>query len=250
MARGAVLLSTSGWLIGTVIGLREETPKARTLGLDVPGWMGNDAGQHLDVRLTAPDGYQAARSYSVATAGGGQALEISVDEIDDGEVSPYLVHGLSPGDKVEVRGPLGRWFVWRPTQTEPVQLIGGGSGVAPLAGACCARTKAAGEHGPDAAALLGALPGGGVLPRGARATRGIRVRPHRLRLHARDAARLADAARRGSARSSCAELTIPADQTPTVYVCGPTSFVEAVADWLVELGHDAANIRTERFGGK
>ena len=176
-------------------------PNARTLDLDVPGWMGNEAGQHLDVRLTAPDGYQAARSYSVSTAGGGQMLEISVDEIDDGEVSPYLVHGLSAGDKVEVRGPLGRWFVWRPTQTEPVQLIGGGSGVAPLRAMLRAH-EAAGEHRADAAALLGPLPRGRVLPRRVRATRGIRIRPHRLRLHPRDAARLADAGGPAHARSS------------------------------------------------
>ena len=246
----------SGWLIGTVTGLRDETPKARTIGLDVPGWMGNEAGQHLDVRLTAPDGYQAARSYSVSTAGGGQLLEISVDQIDDGEVSPYLVHGLSAGDKVEVRGPLGRWFVWRPTQTEPVQLIGGGSGVAPLRAILNAH-EAAGSTAPMR--LL------------------YSVRSPTAEFFRDEFARLAPPASEGTAASGSlridyvytreappdwpapagrltkqqlAELTIPADQTPTVYVCGPTSFVEAVADWLVELGHDAANVRTERFGGK
>jgi ferredoxin-NADP reductase len=237
----------SGWLIGTVTGLREETPKARTLGLDVPGWMGNEAGQHLDVRLTAPDGYQAARSYSVATAGSGQALEISVDEIADGEVSPYLVHGLSAGDKVEVRGPLGRWFVWRATQTEPVQLIGGGSGVAPLRAMLRAH-KAAESTAPMR--LLYSV----------RSPAAAFYREELERLAASESVRIDYAYTRETppdwpvpagrlSKKQLAELTVPADQAPTVYVCGPTSFVEAVADWLVELGHDAANIRTERFGG-
>ena len=238
----------SSWLIGTVQGLRDETPSARTLHLDVPGWMGNEAGQHLDVRLTAEDGYQAARSYSVSTAGSGQLLEISVDQLENGEVSPYLVHGLSAGDKVEVRGPLGRWFVWRPTQTEPIQLIGGGSGVAPLRAMLRAH-EMVGSTAPMR--LLYSV----------RSPAAAFYRDEFTRLATSGSARIDYVYTRETppdwplpagrlTKEQVSALTIPPDQTPTVYVCGPTSFVETVADWLVELGHDPANIRTERFGGK
>ncbi|HEY0260554.1 MAG TPA: FAD-binding oxidoreductase, partial [Lacisediminihabitans sp.] len=116
---------------------RVQTPSGRSIVLEVPGWGGNLAGQHADVRLTAPDGYQAVRSYSVASAGPGDRVELAVDRLPDGEVSPYLVDDLLVGDQVELRGPLGGWFVWRPEvdgvpQTTPVQLIGGGSGIVPL----------------------------------------------------------------------------------------------------------------------
>ncbi|MDO9396495.1 MAG: FAD-binding oxidoreductase, partial [Herbiconiux sp.] len=120
------------WVVADVVGVREETPTARTLMLRIPGWKGALAGQHIDIRLTAPDGYQAARSYSLSSAASDELAAVSVELMPDGEVSPYLVRGISVGDQLEVIGPLGGWFVWRPTQLEPLRLIGGGSGIAPL----------------------------------------------------------------------------------------------------------------------
>lgn len=120
------------WAVADVVGVHEETPTARTLMLRIPGWTGALAGQHIDIRLTAPDGYQAARSYSLSSACGSELAAVSVELMPDGEVSPYLVRGVSVGDQLEVLGPLGGWFVWRPTQPEPIRLIGGGSGIAPL----------------------------------------------------------------------------------------------------------------------
>ena len=123
---------TSGWHVGTVVETRTETPSGRSIVFDVPGWTGNIAGQHVDVRLSAPDGYQAVRSYSIASADSSERVQLAVDKLPDGEVSPYLVDDLQPGDMLELRGPLGGWFVWKPEQTQPVQLIAGGSGVVPL----------------------------------------------------------------------------------------------------------------------
>src|SRR4030095_14258300 len=121
------------WRVGTVVALRDETPTAKTITLDVPDWPGHLAGQHVDVRLTAPDGYSAVRSYSIASAANGQKrIEMHVERLPDGEVSPYLTQELRVGDLLELRGPIGGWFVWRAEQTEPVQLVAGGSGIVPL----------------------------------------------------------------------------------------------------------------------
>ncbi len=124
---------TAAWHTATVVASRPETATARRIELDVPTWPGNEAGSHLDVRLTAPDGYQASRSYSIASAGPGTRIVLAVDEVPDGEVSPFLVHDLREGDRIEVHGPLGAFFVWTPSDDPaPVQLIAGGSGVVPL----------------------------------------------------------------------------------------------------------------------
>ncbi len=131
MARAAVLGRLT-WRFGRVLAVRDETPTARTLVLDVPDWPGHLAGQHVDVRLTAEDGYQAQRSYSIASAPGGGRLELTVQRLDDGEVSPYLTQVLRPGDPLELRGPIGGWFVWHPGEASPVLLAAGGSGVVPL----------------------------------------------------------------------------------------------------------------------
>src|SRR5215470_14897286 len=121
------------WRVGTVVALRDETPGAKTITLDVPDWPGHVAGQHVDVRLTAPDGYSAVRSYSIASAANSEKpIELTVERLLDGEVSPYLTQEVQVGDSLELRGPIGGWFVWRPQQTEPVQLIAGGSGIVPL----------------------------------------------------------------------------------------------------------------------
>ncbi|WP_341867827.1 ferredoxin reductase [Rathayibacter festucae] len=227
------------------------TPTSRLIVLRVPGWPGHLAGQHLDVRLTAPDGYQASRSYSIGAPSDGERVELAVERLDDGEVSPYLVEGLEAGDRLEVRGPIGGWFVWRPEQTEPVQLIAGGSGLVPL-------MAMAREHGRigsvapmrllysvrssvfayyrDDLRALGELPA----DRG-----GVETELVYTRVAPPDAARPAGRL----TPELLAALAIPASEEPTVYVCGPTAFVEAVATALVAQGHDPARVRTERFGG-
>ncbi|MFE7504505.1 FAD-binding oxidoreductase [Promicromonospora sp. NPDC057488] len=235
------------WHTGTVVETRRETPSAVRITLDVPTWPESPAGAHLDVRLTAPDGYQASRSYSVASAAPSGEVVLAVDEVPDGEVSPFLVHDLRPGDQVELHGPLGAFFVWRPGQsTRPVQLVAGGSGVVPLYAMAAAhgaaadtvpfrllysaRTPADVFFADELAALAGpdlgldlvytrAAPDGWPDPVG------------RL------------------TRETLAARTVPAEQRPHVYVCGSTVFVETVARWLQDLGHAAADIHTERFGG-
>src|SRR5919202_5468966 len=131
MARAAVLGRLT-WQAAQVLAVWDESATARTLVLDVPCWRGHLPGQHVDVRLTAEDGYSTQRSYSIASAPDGTRVELTVKRLDDGEVSPYLTQVLGPGDPLELRGPVGGWFVWRPEDTTPVLLLAGGSGVVPL----------------------------------------------------------------------------------------------------------------------
>jgi ferredoxin-NADP reductase len=139
---GAALLGRVTWRVGTVVALHDETPTARTITLEVPDWPGQVAGQHVDVRLTAPDGYSAVRSYSIASEPNSERrVELTVERLPDGEVSPYLTQLLEVGDALELRGPIGGWFVWSAEQTEPVQLVAGGSGLASLM--AMIRTRAA-----------------------------------------------------------------------------------------------------------
>jgi ferredoxin-NADP reductase len=228
-----------------VVSLVRETPRATTIVLDVPGWPGHRAGQHVDVRLTAEDGYQAQRSYSIASAPGGTRIELTVERLDDGEVSPYLTDELRPGDRIELRGPVGGYFVWEPESGGPLMLVGGGSGVVPLMAMIRARAAA----GSDAEALLLASSRGWdeVIYREELGRLGgdgltvvhtlTRTRPPGWTGYARrvDAEMLAEV---GPAPAS----------RPRVFVCGPTPFVEAVAEALVGLGHEPGAIRTERFG--
>ncbi len=222
------------WTAATVAEVHRESEHARSIVLDVPAWPGNLAGQHLDVRLTAPDGYQASRSYSVASSGPAMRVQLGIDRLPDGEVSPYLVDEVQVGDQVEVRGPLGRWFVWQPADEGPAQLIGGGSGVVPLVAMLRAHREAKSTvdmrllysvKTPDDRFFADELAG-----------------PEVTFVYSRVDGRLT--------KERLAEVTIPVADQPTVFVCGPTAFVEAVADWLVELGHPAARIKTERFGGR
>ncbi len=223
-----------GWAVGTVVSTNSETPTGRSIWLDVPGWPGNLAGQHVDVRLTAPDGYQATRSYSLASSGPDARVQLAVDKLPDGEVSPYLVDDLRAGDMLEVRGPLGGWFVWREEQTAPVQLIAGGSGVVPLV----AMIRAHAASGSTAMMQL---------------LYSVRTPEDRFfadELDALDNVTYAYTRSEGGGRltrDSLASAVLPIGSA--VFVCGPTGFVEAVASWLVELGHDAGMIKTERFGG-
>lgn len=247
MARTAVpgrLGARLRWRTATLAARRVESPSAHTLVFQVPGWPGHLAGQHVDLRLTAEDGYSTQRSYSLAAAPAADQVELTVQHVPDGEVSTYLVDQMAVGDALELRGPVGGWFVWRPEQAEPVLLVAGGSGVVPLMAMIRAR-RAAGSRAPFRLIYSVRTPEDRLyldeLRRGdpgvdttflytRRAPDGWPRRPARLGP--------ADAAGAGW----------PADFAPTGYVCGPTGFVESAADILVGLGHPAERIRTERFG--
>ncbi|MFI6511895.1 ferredoxin reductase [Streptosporangium sp. NPDC050855] len=246
MAR-ATVLGRLTWRVATVAAVRDEAPGARTIVLDVPGWPGHLAGQHLDVRLTAPDGYSTQRSYSIASASGGDRLELTVELLPDGEVSPYLAGVLAPGDPLEVRGPIGGWFVWRPETPEPVQLVAGGSGVVPLMAMIRARA-AAGADAPFRLLYSAREPGTALyraeLDRLAAAGSGLEVTYAYTR-------RAPEGWGRPAGRVDAdllARAVWPPGREPAVFVCGPTGFVETVADLLVSAGHEPGLIRTERFG--
>jgi ferredoxin-NADP reductase len=231
--------------VATVSDVRRETATARTLVLDVPEWPGHLAGQHLDVRLTAPDGYRASRSYSIASAWTGDTIELTVEQVPDGEVSPYLVDVLKVGDPLEIRGPVGGWFVWKPEQEGPVQLIGGGSGIVPLRAMLRAHSAAAST---TAVRLLYSVrrPASVIYVDDLKelaASDDVHVRL----VYTREAP--AGEPRVGRIDADLVEqLAFRPEDAPTTYVCGPTPFVETVADLLVEAGHDPAKVRTERFG--
>src|ERR1700752_2360307 len=145
MAGAALLGRRVMWRVGKVIALHDETSTARTITFEVPDWPGHVAGQHVDVRLTAADGYSAVRSYSIASAPNPERrFELTIERLPNGEVSPYLTQELTAGDRVELRGPIGGWFVWRNQQTEPIQLIAGGSGIVPLMAMIRSRASAGG----------------------------------------------------------------------------------------------------------
>jgi ferredoxin-NADP reductase len=228
------------WRPAEVREVIRETPSAATLVLDVDSWPGHRAGQHLDVRLTADDGYRAQRSYSIASAPEDGVPSITVERLDDGEVSPYLVDDAQRGDMLELRGPVGGWFVWDASQGGPLWLIGGGSGVVPLRSMLRHRERA----GSDAVArlLLSAQRLEDVI--------------YRAELQSFDVTytytREAPAGWTGYARrvdrEMLAETGFAPEQRPRIFVCGPTGFVEGVAAELVALGHGPDRIRTERFG--
>lgn len=224
---------------------RSETSTGRSILLDVPGWGANLAGQHLDIRVTAPDGYQAVRAYSVASAGPGDRIELAVDRFEGGEVSPYLVDELTVGDQLEVRGPLGGWFVWRPEQGGPVQLIGGGSGIVPL----MAMIRSHRSSGSDAPfRLLYSVRS----DEDAFFRRELAQPDPALEITWAYTRRPPQGWSRPAGRVGTADLSayaFPVNLAPAVFVCGPTGFVESVASGLVALGHDANFIKTERFGG-
>jgi ferredoxin-NADP reductase len=239
---------TGLWKVGTVTAVKDQTPTARSLEIEVPGWPGNLAGQHLDLRLTAADGYTATRSYSIASAGPGERVQLAVDKLPDGEVSPYLVDEVIVGDQIELRGPLGGWFVWRPEQTEPVQLIAGGSGVVPLVAMIRAH-EAAGSTAPFRMLYSVREPGDIFF---ANELKALDESSPNLEIDWVYTRKSPDGWPRPAGRVSRAilvESTIPASDKPTVFVCGPTGFVEAVADLLVDMGHPSDRVKTERFGG-
>jgi ferredoxin-NADP reductase len=247
MARAAVPGRLT-WRVAHLAEARDETVSARTLVLEVPGWPGHLAGQHIDLRLTAEDGYVAQRSYSLASAAGGERIELTVQRVSRGEVSPYLTDIFKVGDPIELRGPVGGWFVWRPTDTAPVLLLAGGSGVVPLMAMVRAR-GAASSRVPFRLLYSARTPDDVIyseeLVRRVRDDHGLDV----TYMYTRSAP---PEDKRGAGRLTAADLTQwgwPAEFEPECFVCGPTGFVEAAADLLVDAGHDPKRIKTERFGG-
>jgi ferredoxin-NADP reductase len=244
---GAALRGRLIWRLVDVTAAVDETARTRTIELDVPGWPGHLPGQHVDVRLTAEDGYQAQRSYSIATPADGTRLAITVERIDDGEVSPYLVGELRAGDKLELRGPIGGHFVWEPSRGGPLLLVGGGSGLVPLM--AMLRERVATRSWVSVRLLVSSRSWDDVIYRSElesidRDHLGVDI-VHTLTRS--QPAGWTGYARRVD-REMLAEVAWPPRHRPICYVCGPTGFVETVASALVELGHVPAMIRTERFG--
>ncbi len=246
MARAA-LPGRLTWLLARVIELVPETARVTSLVLGLPDWPGHRAGQHVDVRLTAEDGYQAQRSYSIASAPEDERLVLTVEELEDGEVSPYLVEVLKPGDELELRGPIGGFFVWEEALGGPLVLIGGGSGVVPLR--AMLRHWVAGSHGTPVRLLYSSRSLEEVIYRSELLGYGadydaVDVRFALTREWPEDytghTGRID--------RALIADVAGPPDARPLAYVCGPSGFVEVAANLLVELGHRPERIRTERFG--
>jgi ferredoxin-NADP reductase len=242
----AALPGRLNWQLATVVELVDETARTKSVVLDPAQWQGHRAGQHVDVRLTAPDGYQAQRSYSIASGPEDAHLVLTVERLDDGEVSPYLADELMPGDELELRGPIGGYFVWEESQGGPLLLIAGGSGIVPFRSILRHRA-AVGD--PVAVRLLYS----------SRALGEIIYREELMRLADGGAVEIDYAltrewpedwqGHRGRIdRELLAEVAWSPSEQPLVFVCGPSGFVEAAAQALVDNGHASIRIRTERFG--
>jgi ferredoxin-NADP reductase len=242
-ARGRLL-----WRIGEVVETRPETPRTRSLFLEVPGWEGHKAGQHVDIRLTAEDGYQAQRSYSIASAPEDRRLTLVVERLEDGEVSPYLTDVLRAGDGLELRGPIGGWFTWEAREGGPLLLlVAGGSGIAPLM--AMIRQRAASRSDAPTRLLYSSR------------SREDAIYAEELDLLSAEDGTLEvfhtltrsqppgwTGYSRRIDREMLEEVGWPSEERPLVFVCGPTPLVETVATVLVELGHNPARVKTERFG--
>lgn len=225
-----------------MIDLAQETPRTRSIALELPAWNGHRAGQHVDVRLTAPDGYQAQRSYSIASAPDDDHLVLTVEQLDDGEVSPYLVDELQLGDKLELRGPIGGYFVWDDAFAGPVLLIAGGSGIVPFRAMLRHRLAVGGEV--EVRLLYSTRSLEETIYRDELPELGADVELVLTRRWPEDWQ-----GRRGRIdRATIEQVAWPADREPVSFVCGPSAFVELAAQALVDLGHDPGRIRTERFG--
>jgi ferredoxin-NADP reductase len=242
---GTALPGRLNWQLAELVEAVAETPHVKTLVFDVPGWPGHSAGQHVDVRLTAEDGYQAERSYSIASAPDSMRVALTVQRLEDGEVSPYLTDELRPSDKIELRGPIGGYFVWQPSDGGPLMLVAGGSGIVPLM--AMIRTRAAASNDTETRLLYSA-----------RSEDDLIYRDELEHLNGNGLTviyTLTDAqppgwtgyARRVD-REMLAEVAPRPAEQPRFFTCGPTPFVEAVAEALVQLGHETRAIKTERFG--
>jgi ferredoxin-NADP reductase len=220
---------------------KPETSRTSSIALELPDWTGHRAGQHVDVRLTAEDGYQAQRSYSIASGPEDPELVLTVERLDDGEVSPYLVDELRPGDELELRGPIGGYFVWEEALGGPLVLIAGGSGIVPF------RAMLRHHQATDSTAPVRVL----------YSSRSLEDVIYREELLARDDVQVALtrswpedwSGHRGRVDAELlAEVAWPPADKPLIYICGPTGFVEAISETLVDSGYEPASIRTERFG--
>jgi ferredoxin-NADP reductase len=235
------------WQIGEVVEMIPETPRTKSLFVEVPEWVGHRAGQHVDVRLTAEDGYQAQRSYSIASAPENGKVELVVERLDDGEVSPYLTDELRVGDGIELRGPIGGWFAWDAQEGGPLLLIAGGSGIAPLM-AMVRHRKASGSDAP-ARLLFSSRSYEEIIFRDE--LRDLAAGDESLEvIHTLTRSRpesWQDYDRRID-EEMLREVAYPPEERPLAFVCGPTPLVETVATALVGLGHDPARVKTERFG--
>jgi ferredoxin-NADP reductase len=229
-----------------VVELLDETPRTKSIVLEVAQWGGHRAGQHVDVRLTAEDGYQAQRSYSIASAPEDGQLMLTVERLDDGEVSPYLVDELRPGDELELRGPIGGYFVWERSLGGPLLLVAGGSGVVPFRS--MVRHWAAGDDGTVARLIYSSRSLPEVIYRAElaqlAAEAGLEVRLAITREWSADW----EGHRGRVDRGVLEEVAWSPDEEPLIYICGPTQFVEAVAQALVDSGHEPSHVKTERFG--
>jgi ferredoxin-NADP reductase len=247
------------WQVATLATAKVETATAKTLVLEVPDWSGHLAGQHVDVKLTAEDGYSAQRSYSIASAPDGARLELTVQRIADGEVSPYLTEVMEPGDALELRGPIGYWFVWDPRSTTPVLLVAGGSGVVPLM--AIIRAHRAAQSNVPLRLIYSVRTPADAIYADELSERTVASPLEITYLYTRgtpdaSAAPGASGADAGPIRTRAgrinadiiAEAAWPPDAKPAVFICGPSGFVEAAAELLVAAGHDPARVKTERFG--
>jgi ferredoxin-NADP reductase len=243
----AALRGRLNWLEAEVVELIQETPRVKTIVFKVPGWIGHLPGQHVDIRLTAEDGYQAQRSYSIANANGSERVALTVEAVENGEVSPYLVSELVVGDRIELRGPVGGYFVWEPSQGGPLQLIAGGSGLVPLMSILRSQT---GASAMTPTRLLAS----------ARSWDELIYRDELEKLSGRlgsfevvyTLTRSQPPGWSGYSRRIDKDLlgasTWPIEDIPLIFICGPTGFVETAAATMLDLGHQPGRIKTERFG--
>jgi ferredoxin-NADP reductase len=235
------------WIEAEVIEVIPETADVKSIGLACPGWPGHLPGQHVDIRLTAEDGYQAERSYSIANPVDGEKVVLTVERVANGEVSPYLLEELTIGDRIELRGPIGGYFVWRPEHGGPLQLLAGGSGIVPLMAIVRALNSA--DDAIPTRMLISARSWESVIYR---AELEAAAQDNPVLAVAYTLTRSQPSGWKGFSRrvdrAMLQEFSWPVTANPLVFICGPTGFVEASAANLVDLGHDPLRIRTERFG--
>lgn len=236
------------WRVATVVGAVMETPTARSIWLEIPGLPTPRPGQHIDIRLTAPDGYSTSRSYSLSDVREGETVSVSVEELDDGEVSPFLVHDLEIGEQVEVAGPVGMQFVWPPSEADadrPVQLVAGGSGIAPLMSMVRARETT--RPGVEMRLLYSTRSPEHAFYRDEFA---LLSSTGRLRVdwfHSRSAPEGSARPAGRITRDEFLAAILPVDVRPLFYLCGGNEYVETLGDWLLDAGHPIGDIRIERF---
>jgi ferredoxin-NADP reductase len=243
---GAAVLGRLNWSLADVVEVIVETPQTKSLVLSIPGWQGHLPGQHVDVRLTAEDGYQAERSYSIASAPAGERVELTVERLDDGEVSPYLTDELRIGDKLEIRGPIGGYFTWDIAHGGPLLLVAGGSGVVPLM-AILRHRAAQGNHVPTRL-LYSSRSFDEIIYRDELAMLASDGAVDAVHTLTRSQPADWSGYRRRIDEAMLTEVAWPPAERPLAYVCGPTRLVESVASTLVALGHEPAHVKTERFG--